>query len=230
MERVWHSARGGWRLVGADPVRILVATGGVLLVQVLYWSAIQQLALHMGLWQAGVGLAGLLLVRWLLAVPLHATVLARGAGVLGVRVTALARVPSLAVVGAVQVVASAVAAGVLGVLPWLAAAWLLYRGHMVSGTLALALGAVLAWLGDLVVRSSLAYAPVEAVAGRSGPVRALQQGVERASEDLAAVLAITLVGDLVLFLGLILGGLGALPAWPWPRLAVLHRWNSAVHP
>ncbi len=226
MEPVHASAMGGLGALGQDPVRILVPTAGVLLLRAGEILALRAL-FHLPWLHLLAAVAALHLARALLAAPMKALVLASGARTMGRPTSALRGLPSLVFVLVLTGAAELLVMAALAALPLLGAAWLLARATFLPAALLLALAALLAAAGSLGVRATLALCPVEAVVGRRGPMASLQRGLETGGEDWLALFLLLLLGDLALGVGAILGGVLSLPAWPWPHLALVHRWLAA---
>ncbi|MBN2799638.1 MAG: hypothetical protein JXX28_10870 [Deltaproteobacteria bacterium] len=223
MSEAWRAYRGGAALIGRDPVRILFPTGGLLLIDLLFtWALWGALPLPWG--ELAWRIALLVLVREAAGLPLRAWFWSAAAGALGLRARPLRRLPSLALVRVTGGLVQALAMGSLALIPLAISAYLLPRGAWLGSALALALAALLASLGGVMARGLWAFAELEAVAGAGGPWASVSRSASLAARHPLAVLAALLAGDVALSLGALAGGAGALPAWPWPKLVMLHLW------
>ena len=139
-------------------------------------------------------------------------------------VVALARVPSLAAVVLVTTaLETAVVVPTLG-LGMGAAYALLSRGVVVPAMAALAACAALAAGLLILVRTALALAPIEAVAGRANPIRAFIENFRRLPREFVGLVPLVVAGEAAVAAGVVACGAGALPGYPIGDLAVLHRW------
>jgi hypothetical protein len=218
------SLSGGWRLLREDPVGVLLPAAAVLGSQALALAAVQRLWGTLDpawLILAGVGIG---LLRVVVAAPFRALALAAGARQLARPFGAWRRAPSLAVVWAVAAAVEGLVVGVLLASTLAPAWWLLARGTWWGAALLVTGTAPLILILGVLARAAFAFAAVEATAGGRGPLDALGEGFSAVTRDGAAVVAILLSGELLVALGSLLCGAGALPGTPWADLALLHRW------
>ena len=211
--------RAGWRLVGRDPVGILVPAGAILLLQAVVW-----LDLRAGVGARSATEAGLrFIVGWamvaVMSAPLRVAMLQAGARCIPRRGLGLRRTAALA--GAQLLVA-----GAQGV--WIAAS-LVVLGLVSGGALAYgwwsiaSLGGALVLVGSalgyLALQVLVAWVPVEVVLGGRSGLGAVGASLTRGrlSTSAAAVVG----GGLATGLGGLLCGAGALPGYPIRDLALL---------
>lgn len=199
---------------------------GLLLLQMLALISTRE-APTGGSWILLVGIALLLqLARLTLGVPLRAAVLAAGARVLAHPTKGWRAVPSLWVVH-LTIAAMQTLGAALFVLPGLAAAsYLALRGWLVLGPVILTAAVLLGAVVSLLIGSVFAYAPMESVVGRRGPLASLLESLRTTRGERIQLAALLLCGELATGLGALLCGAGALPGYPMADLAVLHRWSS----
>jgi uncharacterized membrane protein len=217
-----------------DPVGVLLPAGGALLVGVLAVIATRQAwdrppleafrggappeALAVGCVATG--------VRMALTAALRSRMIAVGARAAGLGAGPWGR--PVALLGVLLVVWPAVAIVWVGLgLPAVAAAaFVASHGWVTTGAAVLALGMLLATAASLAVRALFAFAPIEVVVGRRSAAAALVRSVRQVAPQLIQVAALVLCGDLLVGVGALVCGAGALPGYPITDLAVLHRWRA----
>ncbi len=225
-------ATHAWRIVSAHPVGVLAPAGALLLVQVLLawlaWSMVRPGPPY----DAGLfgGAAGLAVVLWFaLTAPLRAAMIGAGARSLGLvsrpgrRWLSLLGVhlvvhPLQLAVALLAAVAGAAGATVLAAHGWLTLA--AFVGF---------LGAFVGLLGGLGVRALFAYAPIDVVVGERSAASALVRSARLGWRDTGTAFALLAASDLVVAVGALACGAGALPGVPLGDMAILHRWHTTGH-
>lgn len=226
VESIAASLGGGWTLIQRDPIGVLLPAAGLLLLQVALVLMIRTCWPWLG---AGTLIAlalGLSALRVLVATPMRASVLAAGARQLARPFPVWRRSPSLALVWLIGGGLEAVLVGSILAIGLVPAWWLVLRGTWWGAALLVMVALPVALLVGIAVRTLFAYAIIEATAGGRSPTDALQLGLQRTFRDLPALLGILTTGELLVALGSLLCGAGALPGLPFADLALLHRWAS----
>lgn len=221
------SLAAAWRALGHDPVGLLGIAGCALAADaVLMWIVWPRLP-----WSVGALLAALVAVeaaRVIVSAPARAALITRSARLQGLPSRRWApRVPALMATDAIGR-AAALAAGGVGALPVAVAAWAavaIARPELAAfvGGLAALTGASVAWL----VRARLAQAPHHAVLDGRGAVSALRAAWSQGSQDLWPQVTILAVADILWIVGAACCGVGALPAYALPIVALIDRWKPA---
>jgi hypothetical protein len=219
-----QSLAGGYRLLGRDPIGILLPCGAALLAQVLAMMAVRGAVSELD--PTGVLTLALaaLAVRLVIGGILRAPTLAAGARALDRPASAALAIPGVVFID-LLVAALELLAAAIPLVPAVALAlFALSRGIPLLAAILAGGGAVLAALAILVVRALFAYAPAEVVVARKSAPAALAASFSRARYDLPALVLLLLAGDVAVGLGGAFCGVGALPGYPLSDLAVLHRW------
>ena len=230
MGREWlhQSVRGGVGALHRDPIGILLPAAGALLVQVAWALSVRFAWTLWALPETVVFGAAAYVSASAFSSLFRAPLIAAGARALDVPASGWRRFPALFVV---QMVVAAVAlafAAVIAVPAVLAALLLASRQLFLFAAVLLGLGAVGAAFAGLAVRAMFAFAPIEAVLGGQGPLRALALGVQKSRSDRVQLLILILLGDILVGFGGLFCGAGALPGYPFSDLALTHRWLRIV--
>ena len=227
-EWLHQSLQGGWRTLTRDPIGILLPAAGVLLLQASSVIVVRSLWDRVDLETIAIAFCAAQAVRLLLASLLRAPMIAAGARALDRPVSGLPRAPHLLVVEAVIALATLAGAAFVMVPLGLLSFLLLSRGLDLFGAIGISVTVIGGAVAALLVRASLAYAPVETVVAGRPAWTALGDGWRRARGDRLQLAAILLLGDVLVASGGALCGAGALPGYPMADLAVLHRWNRRI--
>lgn len=215
--------------VREDPVGILLPAAAILLLQLAAVSVVRALWFDSSL-PAVAWAVGLVVLRVIGGTVLRARLIAVGARAVGMTSAPWGR--PWALLGVELVVGTIVLLGasIVG-LPILAiAAGIAAQGWYTTGAITFAAGIGLATGTALLVRAVFALAPADVTVEGSSAVRALLQSLGRAPREIGPLLALVLVGDLLVAVGGLLCGAGALPGYPISDLAMLHRWREEGGP
>lgn len=224
-----------WSTLKDDPIRLLLPAAGILLLQLAALIVIRAAAAALpwpmhgrDVWLSFVAWVGVVhLVRFALSTPLRASLIAAGARTLGTDAAPRLALPTLWLVeGAIAVtqVGAWLAIAVPGVL---CAGGLVGARAITLATVVLAFALVGAAAASFSVRALLAFAPYEVVLAGRGPIAAVQRGWHGARGQRMGLAILMIVGDLLVGVGGLCCGAGALPGYPIGPLAVLHRWSAS---
>lgn len=211
--------------VREDPVGILLPAAGILLLQLAVITVIR--ALWFDTSRPTIAWAvGLVLLRVLGGTLFRARLIAVGARASGMSSAPWGRPWALLGVELVVGVLVVLAAAIVG-LPIVAiSVGITAQGWYTTGAVTFAAGIGLATGAALLVRAVFALAPAGVIVDGSSAVRALLQSVSRAPREIGPLVTLVLVGDLLVAVGGLLCGAGALPGYPISDLAMLHRWRE----
>ena len=211
--------------VREDPVGILLPAAGILLLQLAAITVIRALWFDATLPVVRAAI-GLVLLRVLGGTLLRARLIAVGARAAGMRSAPWGRPVALLGVELVVGVLVVIVAAVVG-LPILAiSAAIAAQGWYTTGAVTFATGVGLATGAALLVRAVFALAPAGVTVEGSSALRALVQSVGRAPREIGPLVTLVVAGDLLVAVGGLLCGAGALPGYPISDLAMLHRWRE----
>lgn len=206
-----------------DPIGILLPAAGLLLLQVLAVMVVRG-ALDAGIGALAVAVVAVVAARVLLGAPLRSRMIAQAARARGIAVGPWGRPAAL--LGVHLLTAALVAPPALGVAAAavLAAAFVAGQGWFTTGAFVLAFGLLVATVLALAVRGVFGLAPPLAVVGGRSAVAAMSGSFRHARAEGLRLFVLLAIGDLLVAVGALLCGAGALPGYPVADLAVLDRW------
>lgn len=212
----------GWGMLGADPVRLSLASAWCLLVDLAFGQLAYTLATtnptHAVGWAVSIGIA------IVVASPARARILSLGA-------SAQANAPDaprrgLFTIALVDILSRVSAAAVFGAVllgTSIAASALAAQGVWPGAVVVMMGGAGVGYLAALFPRAALAMALPAAAVDGGGPISAFRTALTARSGTWSFAARVLLIGDILRLIGATACIVGALPAYPLPYLALTAR-------